>query len=151
MEERSQGVPLGVIQTFGPGPGPAAPQDDEEPCASEDEHEERGQPEDHRMWSEDRLQQDELAISLHDVVTNLGIAVARRQAIPHEKPQIFRKRGIGFVDRLVLADKAAQPGGNVPSPMLQGPILQHLIRLNGKGRGEKNRDGKRREEKNGRE
>ena len=81
-----------------------------------------------RLWK-----QHEFTVSRHDIIKNLLIAIAIDQPLAHDKPQIAGKLGIGIVDRLVLADHAAQFRRQGPRPMFQGGIGQHLIGIDGEG------------------
>jgi hypothetical protein len=83
------------------------------------------------MRAEHRAQEDELAVALHDVVAHLGIVVAGIDALAHEDAQVLGERRVGIVDRLVLADEAAQIGRYGPRPLLQHRIAQDLVRLDG--------------------
>ena len=57
---------------------------------------------------EARLQQHELAIARDQEIDHLRVAVTGRDALAHQKAQVARQRRLGIVDRLVLADHAAQ-------------------------------------------
>ena len=62
------------------------------------------------------------------------VAVALLQPLAHDQAQVLGERRVGIVDRLVLADEAAQLRRDLPGAMLQGRILQHLVGLDGVGR-----------------
>ena len=91
-----------------------------------------------------RLEQHELAIARDDEVHDLLIAVAGFQPLAHQQPQILGQGRVGIVDRLVLADEAAQAFGDGPGARLQRGIRQHLVglhRMRGHQRKEAERKG----------
>ena len=59
-------------------------------------------------WLDGWLQQDEGSVAADDGLHRLGIGVAGGQALADEDTDVVREVGAGFVDRLVLADQAAQ-------------------------------------------
>ena len=70
-----------------------------------------------------RLEQDEVAVALGDVGEHLRVAVAGDQPVAHQPAQVAGEVGIGIVDRLVLADEAAQllARACAPAPPAPGP------------------------------
>ena len=78
---------------------------------------------------ERRPQQHELAVAVLDELRHLAVAVARLQALAHEQAQIARERRVAVVDRLVLADEAAQAGRDVPRARFERRIGEDLVGL----------------------
>ena len=58
--------------------------------------------------SKRRLEQHELAVARDQKIEHLPVAVAGVQPLAHQQAQVVRERRVGIVDRLVLADHAAQ-------------------------------------------
>ena len=99
-----------------------------------DQRERPGDPERQRVPGNLRLQQHEFAVARHDIADHLLVAVARHDAFSHQEAQVARQVGIGIVDRLVLADHAAQIGRKIPRPLLQLRIGKLLARIDGERR-----------------
>ena len=78
------------------------------------------------------LQQHELAIARHQKIHHLRIAVAGGDPLAHQQPQIPRQRRFGIIDRLVLANHAAQFARQIPRPRFLGRIRHDLVGLHGK-------------------
>src|SRR5262249_26041810 len=55
-----------------------------------------------------RPQQHKLAVTRDQKIDHLLVALARLQSFTHEDAQVARERCVGIIDRLVLADHAAQ-------------------------------------------
>ena len=77
------------------------------------------------------FKQHELAVARDDEVAHRFVAVAGRQALAHEKPEIARQRRVRIVDRLVLADEASEARREMTRPRLERRIGQDLVRLDG--------------------
>ena len=86
------------------------------------------------MRREARLQQHELAIARHQEIDHLAVAVAGRDPLAHQEPQVARQRRIGIVDRLVLAHHAAQFARQVARAGFLRGIRHDLVGLHGAGR-----------------
>lgn len=95
------------------------------------EHQQRCQPERQRMPAKPWPQQDELAVAVDDVAHNLAVAAPGLYLLAHDKAEIAGKRRIRIVDRLVLADQAAQFRGQRAGPRLLRRIGKPLIGLDG--------------------
>ena len=93
---------------------------------------ERQAPEQPGMTVDGRLQQHELAETRHQERFDRIVAVARDDALAHERPKITGKLRIGFVDRLVLADKTTKFGGERAGARLIGRIGEKFAWLNRK-------------------
>src|SRR5262249_19264546 len=90
-------------------------------------------PKQQRAPFEGRPQQDEIAIAADQKFFDRGVVVAGRKPFPDEQAEILGERRIAIVDRLVLADHAAQLLRESPRPGLQRWILEHLVGLHRKG------------------
>ena len=55
-----------------------------------------------------RVEQHIVAMGVPQIGQNFGVAGARRKLPPDLDPEIARQLGVGVIDRLVLADKAAK-------------------------------------------
>jgi hypothetical protein len=55
-----------------------------------------------------RLEEHELAVTRHEELDHLIVGIARGEPFAHQHAQILREWRVGIVDRLVLADHAAQ-------------------------------------------
>ncbi len=88
-------------------------------------------------------QQHELAVAILDEAHHLGVAVAGLQPLAHEQAQVARQRRVAVVDRLVLADEAAQARGDGARARLELRVGQDLVGLDGK-RGRAREDAERR-------
>ena len=84
---------------------------------------------------EPRLEQDELAVARDQKIDHALVAVAGLQSLAHEDAQIARERRVRIVDRLVLADHAAQLLGEHTRARLERSVGQDLVGLHGKGAG----------------
>ena len=71
--------------------------------------------------AEPRLEQHELAVARDQEIEHLAVAVAGLQPLAHQEPQVARQRRIGIVDRLVLADHAAQFARQMRAPAPRAP------------------------------
>ena len=92
----------------------------------------RGQPEQVGHWREGRIEQHKDAVSSHDVVEDLLISIAGEEALSQQDAQIVGEVGVGFIDRLVLADKAAQllaEGAGAPFERRIGEPLGRFDRM----------------------
>ena len=74
-------------------------------------------------------------VARDEPVEDLLIRVAGLEALAHQHADVVGERGVALVDRLVLADQAAQLGGDGARPRFQHRVLQHLVRLDGMGWG----------------
>ena len=83
------------------------------------------------MRIEARLQQHELAVARHQEIDHLRVAVAGRDPLAHQQPQVARQRRLGIVDRLVLAHHAAQFARQIARPRFLGRIGHDLVGLHG--------------------
>ena len=83
------------------------------------------------MKAEPRLEQHEFAVARNQELDHLLIAVALFETLAHQDAQILRQRRFGIVDRLVLANHAAQLLGKRSRPCFETGIRQNLIRLYG--------------------
>ena len=81
------------------------------------------------MRREARLQQHELAIARHQEIDHLAVAVAGRDPLAHQEPQVARQRRVGIVDRLVLAHHAAQLARQVARARFLRRIRHDLVGL----------------------
>ena len=87
-----------------------------------------------------RPEQHELAVARDEEVDHLAVAVARGQALAHQHAQILRQRRIGVVDRLVLADHAAQLLRQRAGARFERGVFQDLVGLHGeRGRAQRQR------------
>ena len=77
------------------------------------------------------LQQNEFAIARHHVIDHLAVAVAGLEPLAHQQAQIARQRRLGIVDRLILADHAAQVVRDRTGAGLQRRIGQNFVHLDG--------------------
>src|SRR5205809_350305 len=75
------------------------------------------------------LQQDELTIARYDEIDHLRVAIAGVEPFAHEQTQIARQRCLGIVDRLVLADHAAQFARDLAGASLERGIRKYLVYL----------------------
>ncbi len=83
------------------------------------------------MQAEGRAQQHELAVAGDHEGAHVAVAVAGDQALAHEHAQVAGEGRVGIVDRLVLADEAAQARRDASGPLFEGGVLQDLVRLDG--------------------
>ena len=150
--EQDHGVPSPVEQTREPRPvpvaqrryvvgkgGAAAAQERRDRRRSDQQDRRRAEPERIGLRLERRRQEHEVAVAFRDEPDDLAVARARGQAFANDKAQIPCERSIGIVDRLVLADQAAELFGDRPRPVFQPGIGQDLVGLDrgnrrGKGR-----------------
>ena len=95
-----------------------------------------------------RLEQHEIAVARGQEVDDLLVAVARDQPLAHQPAQVVGEVGVGIVDRLVLADQAAELLRERPRALLERRVGQHLVRA---GRGPDLRREQRREQQQERE
>ena len=75
------------------------------------------------------FEQHEFAVAGDQEVEHLGVAVAGLEPLAHQHPQVVRQRRVGIVDRLVLADHAAQFLGQRAGTGFQDRVRQHLLGL----------------------
>ena len=87
-----------------------------------------------RVPAERRPQQHELAVARDEEARHISVAVAGDEAFAHEQPQVAGERRIGIIDRLVLADEAAQVCRQVAGAGFERRIGKNLVRLHGVGR-----------------
>ena len=81
-----------------------------------------------------RVEQHIVAIGVPQIGQNFGVAGTRRKLPPDLDPKIARQIGVGIIDRLVLADKAAKLFRQYARPFLQRRISQHFLRRDGDSR-----------------
>ena len=81
--------------------------------------------------SKRRAQQHELAIARDDEIEHGVVAVTGHETLAHDEAQVLGERRVGIVDRLVLADEAAQLGRQAAGARLERGVLQHLVGLDG--------------------
>src|SRR5205807_8203858 len=76
--------------------------------STDDHNRPRSNPQQRGMPLNTRPEQHELALTRDQKIDYLLVALTRLQSFAHEDTQIARERRIGIVDRLILADHAAQ-------------------------------------------
>ena len=115
-----------------------APQQGVDAAGTEQQQQRGPAPEQQGLRLEGRIEENEIAVAGNQIGLHLIVAVAGREPLAHDHAQIMGEIGVGFVDRLVLADEAAQLPADGPRAGLQRRILQHLRRLDGEGGGRQN-------------
>ena len=75
------------------------------------------------MQPKDGLEQDELAVALHDKIADTPVAVAGNETLAHKHAQILGERRVRVVDGLVLAHEAAQVRRDVARALLEAGIM----------------------------
>src|SRR6185312_10113043 len=75
-----------------------------------------------------------VAVAIDDVLDDLCVAIAGDQALAHEDAKIVCEVGVGFIDRFILADDAAQTAADLAGARLERRVGQHLLWLHGGNR-----------------
>src|SRR6516165_3910904 len=101
---------------------------------SNGEDQERPEPKQQGLAVEARLQQNELAVTVDQEIAYLRIAAPGRELLADKDAQVMGELGVGFIDRFVLADEAAELAGEQPRARLELWIAEHLTGLDGERR-----------------
>ena len=104
----------------------AAAGGEQQHATGEQQDQRAAQPQRPGLGLEGRVQQHVVAVARDHVVEDLGVVVARGQALAHGAAHVARDLGGGIVDRLVLADDAAQLAANVAGAALEHGIGEDL-------------------------
>jgi hypothetical protein len=107
----------------------------EEHNAGAGQQQQRRQPQQQRLQLERRPQEHELAVAGLDEGQHLAVAVAGGEALAHDDAQVVGQGRAGVVDRLILADDAAQFLGELAGARFERGVVQHLAGLHGVGGG----------------
>jgi hypothetical protein len=99
---------FGSAQFIFPAGAPVSPDRKKDGSGTEKKDSKRRSPEDQGFGAKDWFQENELAITFDQEGLDSLTAIAGGDALTHEVAQILRKRRVGFVDRLILANHAAQ-------------------------------------------
>ena len=97
---------------------------------------------------ERRFEAGEIAVAGGDVIDHRAVAVAGLEAFAHQQAEIAGQGGVAVVDRLVLADEAAQILADLAGSRLEGGVAQHLVGQHGAG-GRRPHGGGQRQQKEG--
>src|SRR5262249_61399833 len=79
------------------------------------------------MPRKSRPQQTELAVTRDQKIDHLLVALARLQSFAHKDTQVAREWRIGIVDRLILADHAAQLHGESARTCFQRSVGKDFV------------------------
>src|SRR5271165_3648617 len=101
----------------------------------------RAQPQEPGLQLERRPEEDEIAVARDEIGAYRVVAFALLDAASNEDTDVARERRVGIVDRLVLADQAAQLGREHAGARFQRRVLHHFVRLHGEGRRRRKREG----------
>ncbi len=75
------------------------------------------------------LQENELTIAGYQEIEHLLIAVTSGKSFTNQQSEVACQRRFGIIDRLVLANHAAQLARQVPCPRFQRSVVQNFVRL----------------------
>src|SRR5437868_2684274 len=88
-------------------------------------------PQHDRLHFKPRLEEYELTVAADDEAHDLIVGIAGSEPLADEEAEVAGERRSRIIDRLVLADKAAQARRQCPRACLKRRVLEYLVGFNG--------------------